>query len=368
MRHRFKAALASIALVAATVFVAGDVQATGRVQQYRVTIQNLSAGQPMSPPVLATFSGDGARAFVVGGLASAEMEEIAENGNQIPQFDKWSADSRVTDVVDVGMPLTPAGSTAGGFSDTVSVDIMGRQGEDISIATLLICTNDGIVGVSRTALPRRGSKVILSNAYDAGTEDNTELSADLVDPCSGIGPAPLAGDPNMNENAAVDSAPHSPIGAHPGIAGGGDLDPALHGIANPVMKVTITRVDSAGTRWIANLTGAAEVPSVATSASGTVLFDLKANGVVEYEIQLTGATGVTQAHIHDGDPNENGPVMVFLFGFTDPTGRLTGRLIKGTFVPGHLVGAFAGDMAAFLTALRNGELYVNLQTASNPGR
>ena len=189
MRRSRIAALMVIALLAAGTAPATQAGAAAKLRQYEVTIENLTNGQPLSPPVLATFRGGSARAFKVGRPASAEVEAIAENGNQIPQFDKWSADRHVTDVVDVGAPLTPNGSTAGGFSSSVTVDISGCRGDRLGLVTMLICTNDGITGLSRVGLPEDGSVVYLAmGGYDAGTEDNTELSEDMVDPCSGIGP------------------------------------------------------------------------------------------------------------------------------------------------------------------------------------
>jgi len=74
--------------------------------------------------------------------------------------------------------------------------------------------------------------------YDAGTETNTELSADLVDPCSALGPVALDGDPNGNNNDGIDTS--DPIGFHPGIAVSGDLLEA-HGWMGPVLALTITR-------------------------------------------------------------------------------------------------------------------------------
>ena len=50
---------------------------------YRITIQNLTGGQPLTPPVIATHE-RGVRIFRVGGEATAEVQAIAENGNNIP--------------------------------------------------------------------------------------------------------------------------------------------------------------------------------------------------------------------------------------------------------------------------------------------
>jgi hypothetical protein len=188
------------------------------IAHYRVTIQNLTAGQPFSPAVVATHRA-GISMFRVGRAASHELEAIAEDGNQGPMASLLGGLSGVTQVVDVGVPLTPNGTVVGSFTDAVTVDIMARPGERLSIATMLICTNDGFTGLDRARLPRRGARIFWLSGYDAGTEDNTEASGDIVDPCSGLGPFGLAGDPNGNGNDAVDTDPQMRIQHHPGIRG-----------------------------------------------------------------------------------------------------------------------------------------------------
>lgn len=335
---------------------------------YRVTIENLTSGQPLSPPVVATHGG-GIRMFTVGRQASSELEAIAEDGNQIPMADFFRASDRVTDVVDVGMPLSPSGTSPMGFMDAVTVGIEAHQGDKLSLATMLICTNDGFTGLDRAKLPKQGAKIFLTAGYDAGTEDNTEQSEDIVDPCSGLGPILLSGDPNDNENAAVDSDPHVPIRHHPNISGGGDLTVAAHGWTDPVAKVTVTRVaDDAddADRFLARLSGAGEVPLVDTDATGRAKFTLK-NGRLSYKLNVDDIEGVTQAHIHLGLPNENGGVVAFLFGPVDPTGPIDGRLARGTVTEADLIGPLVGQpFSGFVEALRDGDLYVNVHTVANP--
>lgn len=242
-QRRTTALLISTALLLLLALGAGLAYADGpdEVVTYRVTIDNLASGQPLSPPVAATHQ-RGMHIFRIGHLASAELEAIAEDGNQGPMFNLLSGLAGVTDAVDVGRPLTPRGKVVGDFTDSVTFEIMGRPGDRFSLATMLICTNDGFTGLDSMRLPARGSFVFPLIGFDAGTEDNTELSGDIVDPCSALGPLALAGDPNGNEDAAVDSSPHHPILPHRGILGGGDLSAADHGWREPVARVTITRL------------------------------------------------------------------------------------------------------------------------------
>jgi hypothetical protein len=208
---------------------------------YRVTIENLSAQQPLSPPVAATHR-KAIRMFSVGAPASVELEAIAEDGNQVPLANLFSGSDKVTQAVDIGAPLTPRGRVVDSFTDTVTFEIEAHPGDRFSLATMLICTNDGFVGLDAVQLPKQGAREFFLDAYDAGTEDNTEWSEDLAEPCSLLGPVALAGDPDGNEDAAVDTQPHQVIRYHANIAGIGELSVDAHRWVDPVVRVTIERV------------------------------------------------------------------------------------------------------------------------------
>jgi hypothetical protein len=357
-----------LALAAFTVFSSAAVYAedTPETGAYVVTIQNLTGGQPMSPPVAASHR-KAIRMFRVGKMASPGLEAIAEDGNQGPMFTKFNMSPKVTEAVDVGMPLTPNGQMVGPFTDSVNFAITAKPGDRFSFATMLICTNDGFTGLDAVKLPKDGSAVYLTAGYDAGTENNTEMSADIVDACSALGPGPLAGDPNGNEDVAVDSMPHQPVAHHGNINGGGDLSVSAHGWTGPVAKVTITRVSANADEFRAGLSGAGEVGPVHTMATGIARFELEdGDSKVEYRLRVKNITGVVQAHIHYGSPNENGPVVAFLYGPSAPTGPVNGRLAKGDISEGDLLGPLAGDFAGFVQALQSGHLYVNVHTAAHP--
>lgn len=214
-----------------------------RLATFRVTLQNLTRGQPFSPPAAATHDED-IHMFQVGALATDQLAAIAQDGNEAPMvslFNSLREDDDVTDVVDVGRPITPRGVVKGGFTDSVTFTIRGHPGDRFSLATMLICTNDGFTGLDAVKLPKHGTRVFLTNAYDAGREVKTEKQPDLVEPCSILGPVVLPGvHPSPNLNPPL--VPPTPIRLHAGIQGGGDLSVALHGWVNPVARVTITRV------------------------------------------------------------------------------------------------------------------------------
>ena len=110
------------------------------------------------------------------------------------------------------------------------------------------------------------------------------------------------------------------------------------------------------------------MPAVGTDAQGRARLELTRDGAdVRYDLKVKYIEGVTQAHIHKGLPSENGPVVAFLFGLVDPpTGPVEGRLARGMISQDDLLGPLEGDFDGFVSALRAGELYVNVHTAANP--
>ncbi len=243
-RHAAILTLLGFALIASGgAALANQDEDHDRLVTFRVSLQNLTGGQPFSPPTAATHDED-LHMFQVGELATDELAAIAQDGNEIPMvrlFNGFRLDDDVTDVVDVGRPITPRGVAKGGFSDSVTFMIRAHPSDRLSIATMLICTNDGFTGLDGVKLPKHGTRVFLTNAYDAGREVKTEKQPDLVEPCSLLGPVVLPGaHPSPNFDPPI--VPPYPIRMHAGIQGVGDLSVALHGWVNPVAKVTITRV------------------------------------------------------------------------------------------------------------------------------
>ena len=243
-RHLSSVKVVSVSLALILALSLSIVYATSAddLATYRVTILNLSYGQPLSPPVAATHSPK-VSLFNLGRAASPQLEALAEDGDQIQLYDLLSDSQHVTEAVNVGVPLTPREQVVGDFTDSVTFEISARPGDRLSLATMLICTNDGFGGLNRVRLPNAVQRVFPLYAYDAGSEDNTEMSQDIVDPCSALGPLPLAGDPNGNEDANVDTAPHRRIQLHRGIEGTGDLSASDHGWLGPVGVVIVKRID-----------------------------------------------------------------------------------------------------------------------------
>jgi hypothetical protein len=97
------------------------------------------------------------------------------------------------------------------------------------------------------------------------------------------------------------------------------------------------------------LTGANEVPAVATSATGTGTITIAADGSVSGSITVTGMAP-TAGHIHQGAVGVNGPVIV---PFTQDGNTFTAP-------------AGAKLTETQMAAYRAGNLYVNVHSAGHP--
>jgi hypothetical protein len=232
------------AVAAVTALAAAPAADAKRADTFQVTFTDLTGGQPLTPAVAATHRGKN-EVFRVGQLASFGLKEIAENGNNTPMLTRLASDDDVFDVLEApGGPLVPAGSPGDamfGQSTTFTIEAEGGA-RFLSLAAMLICTNDGFTGVNALKLPSKlGETVTVETAgYDAGTELNTEDFADMVPPCQAL-IGVTSGDPGTGtSNPAL--AEGGVIAHHAGILGGADLVPAIHGwdVNAPVARITVT--------------------------------------------------------------------------------------------------------------------------------
>jgi hypothetical protein len=113
------------------------------------------------------------------------------------------------------------------------------------------------------------------------------------------------------------------------------------------------------------LSGRDEVPARDTRARGTAIFHLSKDGTeLSYKLIVANIENVVAAHIHLGPPDENGPVIVFLYGAVPPGGgRISGVIAEGTLTSDDFVGAFSDwTMADLVDAMMAGNTYVNVHT------
>jgi hypothetical protein len=222
------AAVGAVATVLALAAVAASPAAGQQNVTYSITIENLTNGQPFTPPVVAAHT-SGMDVFEVGQAASAEVQAIAENGNNDPLVALLGGATTVLDSTAGTAPIMPG--------ETATLSIQAPAGSLLSVVFMLICTNDGFSGVASLTLPASGSESVNANAYDAGTENNTEDFADIVPPCQGLIGVTSDDAGTGDSNPAL--AEGGVIAAHSGIQGGTDLTVSDHGWTDPVARITV---------------------------------------------------------------------------------------------------------------------------------
>jgi Spondin_N len=238
-----KNGLAAVAAAAAALAAAPAAEAK-RADTFEVTFTDLTSGQPLTPAVAATHRGRN-ELFNVGDAASFGLKEIAENGNNAPMLSRLGSDGDVSDFLEApGGPLVPAGTPGDAMFDQSTTFTIGadRGARRLSLASMLICTNDGFTGVNSLRLPSKvgRSVTVETMGYDAGTEANTEDFADMVPPCQAlIGVS--SGEPGTGQSDPA-LAQNDVIRHHSGITGRRDLVPAVHGwdVNAPVARITVT--------------------------------------------------------------------------------------------------------------------------------
>lgn len=223
--NRISTRLVSVALSMCSILLAGNAIAD-EYKTYDVTITNITRGEIFTPILVASTSHD-SKFFTLGTAASGELEVIAESGNPVPLSNSLINTGAALDVV------TSAGVLAPGKSVTLTVKT-SKKYRHISVASMLVPTNDAFFAVNGTHVPRgHKTKTVYSPAYDAGTEANDELCASIPGPpfiCTGEGVSAASGEGYVH--------------IHAGIQGNGDLIKANHDWRNPVAKITISRTDS----------------------------------------------------------------------------------------------------------------------------
>ncbi len=185
---------------------------------YEVTFTNMTHAQVITPPVLFSHT-KLYSVFKVGEQAKGVLAQLAESGNGEPLMALLMSLSQVSDVQGATQPILP------GESLTMTVRTTDRM-DHISALGMLAQTNDGFFGISGVMVPAEGTKVVYANVWDAGTEENNELSTHVPGP-------PFGG--SMRDIVGAEEFVH----IHPGIHGVGDLDASVYDWRNPAVMVTI---------------------------------------------------------------------------------------------------------------------------------
>ena len=120
----------------------------------------------------------------------------------------------------------------------------------------------------------------------------------------------------------------------------------------------------------ARLTGAQEVPPVASPGTGRVTFQLSEDGSkLRFRLTAQGLTNrITQAHIHLAPRGVNGGIVAFLFPLTETGVNPEGFEVAGTLTKEDLIGGLKDKpLSSLVEAMRSGGAYVNIHTVVHPG-
>src|SRR6476620_4774092 len=116
----------------------------------------------------------------------------------------------------------------------------------------------------------------------------------------------------------------------------------------------------------AKLDGNNEVPPLNTTSEGVINFKTKSD-MLTWKMNLTGISGLTGAHIHQGQAGENGKPVVDLLKVSKQKDTANVILMRGNVTDSSLTGPMSGQTIADLkTAMANGNAYVDVATASHP--
>ncbi|KXF79719.1 spondin domain-containing protein [Enterovibrio coralii] len=196
-----------------------------------VEITNATNGIYFTPLLVATHSDD-VYLFRTGEAASAEIEAMAEGG-----------DIAGLETLAIGAGANVQANPAGGIlnpGDSASTTLYAEHGDVLSIAAMLLPSNDAFIGVDSWKIPKkRGKYVIRANGYDAGTEANDELVGSV--------PTPPFIDFGTGGTGVDTEVANDVVHIHPGNLGdtdanGGisDFDSTKHRWLNPVATITVT--------------------------------------------------------------------------------------------------------------------------------
>ncbi len=143
---------------------------------YDITITNLTYAQPLSP-VGVILHGD-SKMWQMGEMASTALEKLAESGDNSELLN----DSNALATKSADGVLVPGSST------TITITTTDANASYLTLATMLVNTNDafsGLTGVDLSMLTVDMTKSLNLSVYDAGTEANNELAGTIPGPADG---------------------------------------------------------------------------------------------------------------------------------------------------------------------------------------
>jgi len=207
---------------------------------YEVTVTNLTPGQTFTP-ILVALHDPRQSLFTPGDPASEALGILAEEGDTAPLTEALENAGvpalQITTIFGPD-PSTPPPLTGPGQSASIEVSGPRRRGR-LSIAAMLIPTNDTFVSLNSVELPRFGQRTYIALAYDAGTEANDQNCANIPGPrCGGEGVSAPA---DSDEGFVHVSNGFHELGSADDL-GNEILGPMTYDWHNPVAEVTVRRI------------------------------------------------------------------------------------------------------------------------------
>ena len=230
--HRYSYKLLALLALSAPLFLSACGSSTQKTRSYEVTITNLTANQPLSPVAVFVHEPE-YKLWTTGEAASVALEHLAEGGSNSQLIDEVKNNENYI------AHTSGNGVIASGQSETVTISFKNTDWLRLSLASMLVNTNDAFTGLSDIEvydIPVGKSRSFNALAWDAGTEKNTEAAGTI--------PGPADGGEGFNASRAGDS---NFVTVHSGVISNDDgLESSVlnesHRFDNPVAKITIQRI------------------------------------------------------------------------------------------------------------------------------
>ncbi|OBU25368.1 hypothetical protein C0Z01_09015 [Photobacterium kishitanii] len=206
---------------------------SSNTKKYTVTVTNLTNNQPLSPVIAIAYNND-YKLFSIGSPASISLEKLAESGDNSDYIASKETNKNVLDAI------SGAGIILPGSSDTVSLTTSTNTDTYLSVASMLVNTNDGFIADNKqvlSTLAKGDSITVKLNVWDSGTEANSETAATI--------PGPAGEGEGFN---SVRDDTQDQVTLHSGVITTEDglttstLN-STHRFLNPAAQVTITRTE-----------------------------------------------------------------------------------------------------------------------------
>lgn len=231
-KQKNRLGLLATALLTSMV-ISGCGSSSNENRMYRITLTNMTANQPLSPATIIIHKA-GYHLWQPGHMASVALEKLAEGGSNQDVLTEVGSDTHVL-ISKSGTGIIPPGA-----SETLELEIKKSNNLKITVAAMLVNTNDAFVGRVSNKIAMLGWGESFSMhvpIWDAGTEANTESAGSI--------PGPADGGEGFNASRAGDV---DFVTIHQGVVSNADGLASLvlnesHRFNNPGALLRVERVD-----------------------------------------------------------------------------------------------------------------------------